>query len=404
MPYNKQKKKCIQSDGDKGSYVLSYTTKKGKKREACHTSKKNMQGQIAAIESESVEHNEKNQALIEIINSILLEDVSTSDVVSFVAGGPLGYAYKKAGEYGASQAKKKIIDPGVEALIEKLPELINPYARKDATVKRLLSSSDSEIVKHLFDNLPTPTRTKHVRLFNKDNIKIIVSYTRAKNLYLEISADGPLNANIELKFNIDNLLFKDITESGIENWVTNLHGSIFGQIKNVAINFVGQEEFKKYKKRARKLFQENIVVNKDQIITEKEKAIQAIAKVFRDNPSYFIALNTGKILSNIDIPGDWQRDWEREIVSYIQDSIGEALETSRLGIQLGNALDDLNEMIEKMHELKRSELEKSGIIGQGLAAIDRLTEINKIKIKKYRLQQIILEEIKYALSIRNEDR
>ena len=50
MPYKKRKQKCKQSDGTSGSYVLSYTTKKGEKRSACHTSKKNMQGQIAAIE------------------------------------------------------------------------------------------------------------------------------------------------------------------------------------------------------------------------------------------------------------------------------------------------------------------------------------------------------------------
>jgi hypothetical protein len=55
MPYNKRKQKCTQSDGDKGSYVLSYTTKKGEKRSACHTSQKKMQGQIAAIEAEADE-------------------------------------------------------------------------------------------------------------------------------------------------------------------------------------------------------------------------------------------------------------------------------------------------------------------------------------------------------------
>ena len=50
MPYNIRKQKCKQSDGDRGTYVLSYTDKKGKKHRACHTSKKKAQGQIAAIE------------------------------------------------------------------------------------------------------------------------------------------------------------------------------------------------------------------------------------------------------------------------------------------------------------------------------------------------------------------
>lgn len=50
MPYTIRKQKCKQSDGDAGTYVLSYTTKKGKKVRNCHTSKKKAQGQIAAIE------------------------------------------------------------------------------------------------------------------------------------------------------------------------------------------------------------------------------------------------------------------------------------------------------------------------------------------------------------------
>lgn len=50
MPYKITKRKCKQSDGDRGSYVLSYTDKKGKKHSACHTSKKKARGQIAAIE------------------------------------------------------------------------------------------------------------------------------------------------------------------------------------------------------------------------------------------------------------------------------------------------------------------------------------------------------------------
>lgn len=54
MPYKIKKRSCTQSDGDKGSYVLSYTSDKGKKYNNCHTSKKKAQGQIAAIEAESV--------------------------------------------------------------------------------------------------------------------------------------------------------------------------------------------------------------------------------------------------------------------------------------------------------------------------------------------------------------
>jgi hypothetical protein len=55
MPYTIRKQSCKQSDGDKGTHVLSYTDKKGKKHRNCHTSKKKARGQIAAIEAEGVE-------------------------------------------------------------------------------------------------------------------------------------------------------------------------------------------------------------------------------------------------------------------------------------------------------------------------------------------------------------
>jgi len=54
MPYTVRKQKCKKSAGGSGSYVLSYTDKKGKKHRACHTSKKKARGQIAAIEMESI--------------------------------------------------------------------------------------------------------------------------------------------------------------------------------------------------------------------------------------------------------------------------------------------------------------------------------------------------------------
>jgi|TARA_B100000073_G_C23453223_1_gene460244 hypothetical protein len=49
--YNFKKQSCTQSDGDKGSVVMYYTDKKGKKHKNCHTSMKKAKGQIAAIEA-----------------------------------------------------------------------------------------------------------------------------------------------------------------------------------------------------------------------------------------------------------------------------------------------------------------------------------------------------------------
>lgn len=75
MPYriNKLKNSCEQSDGDKGYWSLTYTDKKGKKHRSCHTSKKNAQGQIAAIEG-PYEGNEKIDELIEtVLRRIIME-------------------------------------------------------------------------------------------------------------------------------------------------------------------------------------------------------------------------------------------------------------------------------------------------------------------------------------------
>ena len=74
MPYTIRKQKCKQSDGDAGSYVLSYTTKKGKKVRNCHTSKKKARGQIAAIEGppmNSADYVEGEELMEAVLKKIL---------------------------------------------------------------------------------------------------------------------------------------------------------------------------------------------------------------------------------------------------------------------------------------------------------------------------------------------
>ena len=78
MPYNKRKQKCKQSSGKAGNYVLSYTDKKGKKHRACHTSEKNMQGQIAAIEAEAAEV--YGEEINEDIMRLLVKDFTSQKI------------------------------------------------------------------------------------------------------------------------------------------------------------------------------------------------------------------------------------------------------------------------------------------------------------------------------------
>jgi hypothetical protein len=73
MPYSIRKQKCKQSDGDSGSYVLSYTDRKGKKHRNCHTSRKKAQAQISAIEAEGIEKEKTIEELRLIIQHIITE-------------------------------------------------------------------------------------------------------------------------------------------------------------------------------------------------------------------------------------------------------------------------------------------------------------------------------------------
>jgi hypothetical protein len=69
MPYRIAKRKCKQSSGRRGSYVLSYVDYKGKRHSNCHTSKKRARAQIAAIEGprESIEDEEIIREFVRII-------------------------------------------------------------------------------------------------------------------------------------------------------------------------------------------------------------------------------------------------------------------------------------------------------------------------------------------------
>ena len=81
MPYKIIKRKCRPSDGDAGSYVLAYKTKKGKQKSNCHTSRSKARKQIAAIEM-------PESAIREMISMILeveigrLNDITQAGEVS----------------------------------------------------------------------------------------------------------------------------------------------------------------------------------------------------------------------------------------------------------------------------------------------------------------------------------
>ena len=105
MPYNKRKQKCKQSDGTSGSYVLSYTDKKGKKHRACHTSQKKMQGQIAAIEAEA------DEAYGEEINEDIMRILVKDFISEKVDMGVVNKVLKTLKKSGYKDAILKDLDP-----------------------------------------------------------------------------------------------------------------------------------------------------------------------------------------------------------------------------------------------------------------------------------------------------
>ena len=107
MPYKKRKQKCKQSDGDSGSYVLSYTDKKGKKHRACHTSKKKMQGQIAAIEAES--HHTLGTVVQEQALRVLIREILQSHTVEPVVGDHVVNVNPGCKHYGSEGVVVKVI-------------------------------------------------------------------------------------------------------------------------------------------------------------------------------------------------------------------------------------------------------------------------------------------------------
>jgi len=107
MPYKKRKQVCKQSDGSPGSYVLSYTDKNGKTRRACHTSKKKMQGQIAAIEAEGATSSAEN--LNETVLRFLIREILQSHTTEPVIGDHVSNVNPGCKHYGSEGVVVKVM-------------------------------------------------------------------------------------------------------------------------------------------------------------------------------------------------------------------------------------------------------------------------------------------------------
>ena len=126
MPYKKQKKKCTQSDGDKGSHVLSYTTKKGEKRTACHTSEKNMQGQIAAIEGPREGDENMEETLEEVLRGMIKEAIVDYEGVEYDIPDEEAAIIKQRIEFGESDPtpeNSRVFNAADERIADRVKEV-----------------------------------------------------------------------------------------------------------------------------------------------------------------------------------------------------------------------------------------------------------------------------------------
>jgi hypothetical protein len=133
MPYTIRKRKCKKSAGGSGSYVLSYTDKKGKKHNNCHSSRKGAQGQIAAIEAEGIQHEEQNtmklklSELRRIIRSVIQESIHEEVDEQDLKEDEFTYAIAKA----AIKGEKEVDIDG-----EKFPVKMSKEKAKDIVGKQ----------------------------------------------------------------------------------------------------------------------------------------------------------------------------------------------------------------------------------------------------------------------------
>lgn len=154
MPYKKQKKKCTQSDGDKGNYVLSYTTKKGEKRTACHTSEKNMQGQIAAIEGPREADENMDETLEETLRVLVREAIVSFDGADYDIPDDELEKLRKRVEFGdADPSPENSRAFSSEKAASKLKELMGEkYEEVSQKIGVYLPDTKSAISKVLVNN------------------------------------------------------------------------------------------------------------------------------------------------------------------------------------------------------------------------------------------------------------
>ena len=119
----------------------------------------------------------------------------------------------------------------------------------------------------------------------------------------------------------------------------------------------------------------NIVPRKSEIISGVEEIFDGVKSFVEDHPSYIAAHYVAQWMSKLDVPGDWQSEWETKAAKEIAEMIESEMESADLFTKIGAALQPLDRAIEN---------------GFGM---NENIHNQKIAMTKTEIRQIIREEL-----------
>ena len=288
---------------------------------------------------------------------------------------------------------------------------LDTWAMEHPTVKKLVASEGRGITRYLLKNLPEPTKSITLTPYKGKNvsIKVILDTDGDASVILQASF---ARQGVTLKYDLDDLLLNYLsTDSGFDTWTAGFASSIIEQLEPMIHNLVatkdtldkgvkfittaggllgdeedegdGEEEtldvqavIKDVRRRINGQITRNIVPRKSEIISGVEEIFDGVKSFVEDHPSYIVAHYVAQWMSTLDVPGDWQSEWETKAAKEIAEMIESEMESADLFTKIGKALQPLDRAIEQQFGMNEN------------------IHNQKIAMTKTEIRQIIREELK----------
>jgi len=242
-----------------------------------------------------------------------------------------------------------------------LIKTLDSYALKDPNVKGMLAWSPRDISWEVLTYwIPQTTQTLSVTLYSSKNVTITLLLRKNKNLYLKIDLDVPLS-NIKIKYNIKDLLFKHLTTSGYSNWVDDVHSQIFDhKLKQKMDKFAAEGEFENQERDVKEQLDKELKNSEtqSQIISGVSQIFNEVKREIKRHPAIIWGQGAVNMMMKLNVPGDWQSDWELKSAEKLNNIIATEMEKSGLASEMGKGLEPLDKALENIHAQVRDELRK----------------------------------------------